>query len=291
VYGPPPPRAAGAKAGGGAGRGGGAARAAAELTLQLVIARAPAVAAPPPAAAAPPPPADAAAAAAAAAPAPADAKPPPRAPLFHDENMPSFFRRLAWSPDGSFLAAPAGMQPGRDARAPPRNVTWLFKRRVWGAPAAALPCPPAAGGRAVAVRFCPVLFAHAAAAATDANADAATDADVQKPFAAHAPPASMMEDAAAEARARARHAMPCDAMRCDAMRCRAMRIRSLTNAIPHVSMSCARAGASRGIRLRLRTLRTRRCRRFSRRRRAPAAAGGGARVRAAVPDNLRSRHA
>lgn len=28
--------------------------------------------------------------------------------LFHDETLPSFFRRLAWSPDGSFLLVPAG---------------------------------------------------------------------------------------------------------------------------------------------------------------------------------------
>ncbi|PNX87428.1 chromatin assembly factor 1 subunit FAS2-like protein, partial [Trifolium pratense] len=27
--------------------------------------------------------------------------------LFHDETLPSFFRRLAWSPDGSFLLVPA----------------------------------------------------------------------------------------------------------------------------------------------------------------------------------------
>lgn len=29
--------------------------------------------------------------------------------LFHDETLPSFFRRLKWSPDGSFLLVPAGM--------------------------------------------------------------------------------------------------------------------------------------------------------------------------------------
>jgi hypothetical protein len=31
--------------------------------------------------------------------------------LFHDETLPSFFRRLAWSPDGSFLLVPAGIDP------------------------------------------------------------------------------------------------------------------------------------------------------------------------------------
>lgn len=29
--------------------------------------------------------------------------------MFHDETLPSFFRRLAWSPDGSFLLVPAGI--------------------------------------------------------------------------------------------------------------------------------------------------------------------------------------
>ncbi|KAF4366318.1 hypothetical protein F8388_017472 [Cannabis sativa] len=29
--------------------------------------------------------------------------------LFHDETLPSFFRRLSWSPDGSFLLVPAGI--------------------------------------------------------------------------------------------------------------------------------------------------------------------------------------
>ncbi|GKC42605.1 chromatin assembly factor 1 subunit FAS2 [Tanacetum coccineum] len=29
--------------------------------------------------------------------------------LFHDETLPSFFRRLFWSPDGSFLLVPAGL--------------------------------------------------------------------------------------------------------------------------------------------------------------------------------------
>lgn len=33
--------------------------------------------------------------------------------LFHDETLPSFFRRLAWSPDGSFLLVPAGNGWGR----------------------------------------------------------------------------------------------------------------------------------------------------------------------------------
>ncbi|EFJ49719.1 hypothetical protein VOLCADRAFT_89466 [Volvox carteri f. nagariensis] len=33
-------------------------------------------------------------------------------PLFSDDSLPTFFRRLAWSPDGAFLAAPAGVYRG-----------------------------------------------------------------------------------------------------------------------------------------------------------------------------------
>lgn len=32
-----------------------------------------------------------------------------RSHLFLDETLPSFFRRLAWSPDGSFLLVPSGI--------------------------------------------------------------------------------------------------------------------------------------------------------------------------------------
>lgn len=32
-----------------------------------------------------------------------------RHPLFADETVPTFFRRLAWSPDGSFLVTPTGL--------------------------------------------------------------------------------------------------------------------------------------------------------------------------------------
>ncbi|KAG6767437.1 hypothetical protein POTOM_028642 [Populus tomentosa] len=54
--------------------------------------------------------------------------------LFHDETLPSFFRRLAWSPDGSFLLVPAGS---------------------YKIPAVML---PGASKPVVAVRFCPVTF-------------------------------------------------------------------------------------------------------------------------------------
>ena len=121
----------------------------------------------------------------------------PKQPLFHGENMASFFRRLAWAPDGSFLALPAGVTvaPGAAAEhgaAKPAagkasagaaaasglgNATWLFKRYCWAQPAACMPSTSGSGGKAIAVRFCPVLFKHtpsppsaAAAAATDDDA-------------------------------------------------------------------------------------------------------------------------
>lgn len=30
--------------------------------------------------------------------------------LYHDESMPSFFRRLSYSPDGALLITPGGLQ-------------------------------------------------------------------------------------------------------------------------------------------------------------------------------------
>jgi len=94
---------------------------------------------------------------------------PPRAPLFHDENMPSFFRRLSWSPDGSFLALPAGLEApaAAGAKKTAGNATWLFRRGAWAAPAASIPGPACAAGKAVAVRFCPRLFRPRGAAAAD----------------------------------------------------------------------------------------------------------------------------
>ncbi|KAK1588034.1 hypothetical protein Q3G72_019285 [Acer saccharum] len=59
--------------------------------------------------------------------------------LFHDETLPSFFRRLAWSPDGSFLLVPA------------ESAAFFLCNR----PALQLP-----GGSkpVIAVRFCPLTF-------------------------------------------------------------------------------------------------------------------------------------
>ncbi|KAB2005159.1 hypothetical protein ES319_D11G250000v1 [Gossypium barbadense] len=74
--------------------------------------------------------------------------------LFHDETLPSFFRRLAWSPDGSFLLVPAGsykMSTPSDTI----NTTYVFSRKDLSRPSLQLPC---ANKPVVAVRFCPLAF-------------------------------------------------------------------------------------------------------------------------------------
>ena len=78
---------------------------------------------------------------------------PPRAPLFHDDTLGSFFRRPAWSPCGSFLAVPAGVY--RDhAGAKEQHCTYLYARDAFHRPALRLPgIAPAA-----CVRFSPVFY-------------------------------------------------------------------------------------------------------------------------------------
>uniref|UniRef100_A0A1J3DFA9 CAF-1 p60 homolog n=1 Tax=Noccaea caerulescens TaxID=107243 RepID=A0A1J3DFA9_NOCCA len=74
--------------------------------------------------------------------------------LFHDETLPSFFRRLSWSPDGSFLLIPAGAfknSPTSEAV----NATYVFSRKDLSRPALQL---PGANKPVVVVRFCPVAF-------------------------------------------------------------------------------------------------------------------------------------
>ncbi|RDX96214.1 Chromatin assembly factor 1 subunit FAS2, partial [Mucuna pruriens] len=74
--------------------------------------------------------------------------------LFHDETLPSFFRRLAWSPDGSFLLVPAGSYKINTA-SESVNAAYIFSRKDLSRPAIQLPC---ASKAVVAVRFCPVFF-------------------------------------------------------------------------------------------------------------------------------------
>lgn len=72
--------------------------------------------------------------------------------MFHDDSMRSFFRRLSFSPDGSFLLAPAGcIESGENIV----NTTYIFSRKGLKRPVAHLPCPSKA---TLAVRCCPVYF-------------------------------------------------------------------------------------------------------------------------------------
>ncbi|MQL68949.1 hypothetical protein Taro_001240 [Colocasia esculenta] len=78
----------------------------------------------------------------------------PKNYLFHDDTLTSFFRRLAWSPDGSFLLVPAGiykLSPSSETL----NTAYVFSRKDLSRPAVQL---RGASGPVVAVRFCPIIF-------------------------------------------------------------------------------------------------------------------------------------
>jgi len=85
-------------------------------------------------------------------------------PLFHDETINSFFRRLSWSPDGSFLVIPAGIFPshryqdttGTAESKVVLNTAYIYARGKWSAPIMHL---PGHDRPIVAVRFCPIAFA------------------------------------------------------------------------------------------------------------------------------------
>ena len=74
--------------------------------------------------------------------------------LFLDDAVPSFFRRPAWSPDGSFLLLPCG-QHVDNANGQLTPATLVFARADLSTPCAFLPGPTKA---VVAVRCCPMLF-------------------------------------------------------------------------------------------------------------------------------------
>eukprot|EP00877_Chromochloris_zofingiensis_P011531 jgi/Chrzof1/6631/Cz19g03120.t1 len=100
--------------------------------------------------------------------------------LFHDESLNTFFRRLSWSPDGSFLAVPSGLFK-QEVDGAPLNTTYVFARGEWSSPLYHL---PSLSKPTVAVRFCPVIFqslaspqAGSAAAAATAAPDATANAD------------------------------------------------------------------------------------------------------------------
>lgn len=72
--------------------------------------------------------------------------------MFHDETLPSFFRRPSFSPDGSLLLVPAGRLEVGDQII---NTTYVFTRGSPNKPVLYLPSPQKA---TVAVRCCPILF-------------------------------------------------------------------------------------------------------------------------------------
>ncbi|XVF14910.1 hypothetical protein REPUB_Repub09cG0101800 [Reevesia pubescens] len=58
--------------------------------------------------------------------------------LFHDETLPSFFNRLAWSPDGSFLLVPAGSYKLANS-SETINTTYVISRKDLSRPSLQLP--------------------------------------------------------------------------------------------------------------------------------------------------------
>ena len=61
--------------------------------------------------------------------------------MFHDESIGgAFFRRLAWSPDGSMAVMAAG-QVKSDPLAAPVDTAWVYARGKWAAPIMHLPSP------------------------------------------------------------------------------------------------------------------------------------------------------
>jgi chromatin assembly factor 1 subunit B len=74
--------------------------------------------------------------------------------MYADESMPSFFRRPAWTPDGSLLVVPAG-QYQASVEAPVQQTTWAFARSRLDTPVAHW----LTGGRySTCARACPILF-------------------------------------------------------------------------------------------------------------------------------------
>ena len=114
--------------------------------------------------------------------------------IFGDENLPTFFRRLAWSPDGAFLAVPAGL-----AISPQSSgdfAAHVYARGSWSHPVLSL---PTLAKPAVAVRFCPVIFEREGdrpSAEADATASDAPGAETPRAGEGGASPASSPSPAA-----------------------------------------------------------------------------------------------
>ena len=118
-----------------------------------------------------------------------EASPSVREFLFHDDTLASFFRRLAWSPEGmemisceidgrrdagSFLVVPAGLKRFASENQAAIHVAYIYLRGNWYVSKAFVSCRMAladvecrsvpgacllgTGEPFVAVRFCPILF-------------------------------------------------------------------------------------------------------------------------------------
>ncbi|KAF3685916.1 Chromatin assembly factor 1 subunit FAS2 -like protein [Capsicum annuum] len=87
-------------------------------------------------------------------PQPPDESKPTKNHLFFDETLPSFFRRLSWSPDGSFLLVPAERTHFIPSSSQ-RSDTYASTLLVIDRPALML---PGASKPVIAVRFCPMTF-------------------------------------------------------------------------------------------------------------------------------------
>lgn len=74
--------------------------------------------------------------------------------LFHDDTLQTFFRRLAFSPDGQLIITPSGVAEIEGA-SKPLNTTYIYSRFSLKQPAVILPSPDQ---YTVAVRCCPLLF-------------------------------------------------------------------------------------------------------------------------------------
>jgi chromatin assembly factor 1 subunit B len=76
--------------------------------------------------------------------------------VYLDETVPSFFRRPAWTPDGSLLLTPTGSYRA-SAAAPPRPTTYAFVRGSFASPVAHFPAATSAKP-SIIVRASPVLY-------------------------------------------------------------------------------------------------------------------------------------
>ena len=106
--------------------------------------------------------------------------------LFQDDSVNHFYRRPAWSPDGSFLLLPCGqhfpnMPPPLGAAKP---TTFVFNRGNLAAPCAHLPSPDKA---VVAIRFCQTLFEKRDAAAKAGDGDGPSGAPGEGAWMANLP--------------------------------------------------------------------------------------------------------